>query len=83
MHGRQQSGEGGAVAPLDFHTDKVEGCLMVLFFGLVFFRCPPPGNFSSDALLPSHGKSRVEHTHTRKLNFEELPSWLINMFAIW
>jgi len=23
---------------------------MVLFFGLVFFRCPHPGNFSADAL---------------------------------
>jgi len=31
-------------------TDKVEGGLMVLFFGLVFFRCSP-GNFSADALV--------------------------------
>jgi len=30
-------------------TDKVEGSLMVLFFGLVF-ALPPLGNFSADAL---------------------------------
>jgi len=38
------SGEqGGAVAPLDFiyGTDKVEGGLMVLFFGPVFPVGPP------------------------------------------
>jgi len=29
-------------------TDKVDGGLMVLFFGLVFF-IAPPGNFSADA----------------------------------
>jgi len=31
-------------------TDKVEGGLMVLFFGLVFPVDPPPGNFSADAV---------------------------------
>jgi len=42
----------GAVSPWIFvhHTDKVEGGLMVKFFGLVFFRWPPTGNFSADAL---------------------------------
>jgi len=49
-HGRRQ---GGAVPhPLIFinGTDKVEGGLMVLFFGLFPFPPPPPGNFSADAL---------------------------------
>jgi len=42
-----RSGGKGTVTPLDFHIDidKVENGLMVVFFGLVFFRChpsPPP-----------------------------------------
>jgi len=38
----------GAVAPLNFHdTDKVEGGLMLRFFGFVF----SPANFSADALV--------------------------------
>jgi len=32
-------------------TDKVEGGLMVLFFGLVFFRWLYPEKFSADALV--------------------------------
>jgi len=45
-----------AVAPWIFQhgTNKVEGCLMVLFVGLVFSRCLPPlppENFSADALV--------------------------------
>jgi len=44
-------GAGGAVAPLDFYSiDKVEGRLMVLFFGLVF-PVATPVNFSADALV--------------------------------
>jgi len=43
----------GSGGPLDFQndTDKAEGGLMVLFFGLVFSIAPPlSGNFSADAL---------------------------------
>jgi len=44
--GRRQQGSGEGCAPppwIFIHdTDKVEGGLMVLFFGLVFFRCPLP-----------------------------------------
>jgi len=46
-------GGQGAVPPWIFmnDTNKLEGGLMVLFFGLVFFRCPhPPGNFSAHTL---------------------------------
>jgi len=32
-------------------TDKVEGNLIVLFFGLIF-TVGPPGNFSADAFVP-------------------------------
>jgi len=35
-------------------TDKVEGCLTVLFFGLIFSVGPPSGNFSADALVKEH-----------------------------
>jgi len=37
-------GDKGAVDPWIFihDTDNVEGALMVLFFGLVFFHCPIP-----------------------------------------
>jgi len=40
------------VAPPGFlYTDKVERCLMVLFFGLVFpLALYLPGNFPTDAL---------------------------------
>jgi len=47
VHGRRQWGQGGRGHP----PDKVEGGLMVLFFGLV---CSvgslPPEKFSADAL---------------------------------
>jgi len=45
-------GQGGAVAPLDFHTwytDTVDRGLIMLFFGL-FFRWLPTGKFSANAL---------------------------------
>jgi len=40
-------GSGAARGPPEFlflynDIDKVERGLMLLFFGLVFFRCPPP-----------------------------------------
>jgi len=35
-------------------TDRAEGGLMVLFFGLVFSVGLPPGNFSADALNPTN-----------------------------
>jgi len=48
-------GSGGQEPPpwIFIHdTDKVEGSLIVLFFGLVFFRCTPPPleNFFAEAL---------------------------------
>jgi len=55
-HGRRQreTGEGVVSLRIFIHgTDKVEGGLMVLFFGLVLFRWPP-GNFSADALAHYH-----------------------------
>jgi len=52
-HRRRHRGAEGAVAPWIFihGTDKVEGGLMVLFFGLVFSAAPPSGNFSANALV--------------------------------
>jgi len=53
QHGRWQRVVEEAVAPLIFidGADKVEGSIMILFFGLVFPVAPfPPGNFSADAL---------------------------------
>jgi len=48
-------GSGGqevGVAPWIFihDADKIEGGLMVLFFGIIFSIALPPGNFSADAL---------------------------------
>jgi len=39
----------GAAPPWIFlhETNKVEGGLMLIFFGLVFFRCPPPDALES------------------------------------
>jgi len=50
------SGEQGAVPFRIFmyDTDKVEGSLMMLFFGLVFSVASPPENFSADALGGTH-----------------------------
>jgi len=56
MHGRRQREQGrrGPLWIFMHNTDKREGGLMVLFFDLVFFRCPPPGNFSADAFDVMH-----------------------------
>jgi len=35
-------------------TDKVEGSLTVLFFGLVFSVASPPENFSADTIGRTH-----------------------------
>jgi len=47
-------GSGGqeAVAPLGFihDTDKVDEGLIVLYFSVLFFPLPHPGNFSANAL---------------------------------
>jgi len=46
----------GAVTPWIFihDTDKVEGGLMMLFFGLVFSVGSLPGNFSAEVLALAH-----------------------------
>jgi len=46
-------------------TDKVEGGLMVLFFGLVFTVKPPPGNFSADAFDSHFTASLLEVQHKK------------------
>jgi len=45
--GRGGAGRGRANPRFSYvhGTDKVEGCLMVLFFGLVFSDAPPPWKF--------------------------------------
>jgi len=51
-HGRRQRWAGRTVPPWIFihGTDKVDGGLMVLCFGLILFRWPPLVYFSADAL---------------------------------
>jgi len=46
-------------------TDKVEGVLMVLFFGLVFF-VGPLGNFTADALVWTGWCHSFKYTHKYK-----------------
>jgi len=44
-------------------TDRVEKDLMVLFFGLVFFRCHPPWKFFADALACNSIKISLQSSH--------------------
>jgi len=57
-------GSGGQRSPWIFilDTDKVEGGLMLLFFGLVFSVGHPPGIFSADVLVYTISLSlRIPH----------------------
>jgi len=51
MHERLQREQGVGRALFIHDIDKVEGGLIVLFFGLVFFRCTPPENFLPTTLV--------------------------------
>jgi len=73
-------GGKGAVAPWIFihDTDKVEGGLMVLFFGLVLCVTPLPGNFSADVLGPQMQSSwRVTRSQSMSGPSSE-NGWLIS-----